>query len=81
MRPQNFIKEDAIKKISLKIIAEEGIENLTINKIAKAAGISAATIYLKYVNKEDLLVKLFIDEVLRPYETAVLLRNCDQRLT
>ena len=43
-----------------------------LQKIAKAAGISARTIYIKYENKEDLLVKLFIDEVLVPYETAVL---------
>jgi len=72
MRPRDTVKEDAIKKLALKIIEEEGLENLSMQKLAKAAGISPRTIYLKYENKEDLLIKLFIEEVLANYEKAVL---------
>lgn len=72
MRPKNLLKEEAIRSIALRIIAEEGLENLTMQKLAKAAGISPRTIYIKYENKEDLLVKLFIDEVLGAYEKAIL---------
>jgi AcrR family transcriptional regulator len=72
MRPKNLEKEEAIRTIALKIIAEEGLENLTMQKLAKAANISPRTIYLKYVDKEDLLIKLFIEEVLGAYEKAVL---------
>ena len=43
-----------------------------MQKLAKAAGISPRTIYIKYENKEDLLVKLFIEEVLGSYEKAIL---------
>lgn len=72
MRPKNLIKEEAIRTIALQIISEEGLENLSMQKLAKAAGISPRTIYIKYENKEDLLVKLFIEEVLGTYETALL---------
>ncbi|WP_254560714.1 TetR/AcrR family transcriptional regulator [Dyadobacter diqingensis] len=72
MRPKNLEKEEAIRSIALKIIAEEGLENLSMQKLAKAANISPRTIYIKYENKEDLLLKLFIEEVLVNYEKAVL---------
>jgi TetR/AcrR family transcriptional regulator, multidrug resistance operon repressor len=72
MRPKNVEKEEAIRTIALQIISEEGLENLSMQKLAKAANISPRTIYLKYENKEDLLVKLFIEEVLGAYETAIL---------
>jgi TetR/AcrR family transcriptional regulator, multidrug resistance operon repressor len=72
MRPKNLEKEKAIRSVALQIIAEEGLENLSMQKLAKAANISPRTIYIKYENKEDLLVKLFIEEVLGAYEKALL---------
>lgn len=73
MRLRNLEKEDAIKSVALQMIADEGLENLSMQRLAKAAGISPRTIYLKYENKEDLLIKLFIDEVLGNYEKQTLL--------
>jgi AcrR family transcriptional regulator len=64
--------ENAIRTVALQIIAEEGLENLTMQKLAKAVNISPRTIYIKYENKEDLLIKLFIEEVLGAYEKATL---------
>lgn len=72
MRPKNLDKEQSIRTIALQIISEEGLENLSMQKLAKAANISPRTIYIKYENKEDLLIKLFIQEVLVAYEKAVL---------
>lgn len=72
MRPKSLEKEEAIRTIALQIIADEGLENLSMQKLAKAANISPRTIYIKYENKEDLLVKLFIEEVLGAYEAAIL---------
>jgi TetR/AcrR family transcriptional regulator, multidrug resistance operon repressor len=72
MRPRSLEKEAAIRTIALRIIAEEGLENLTMQKLAKEAQISPRTIYIKYKDKDDLLIKLFIDEVLGTYEAAVL---------
>ena len=72
MRPKNLEKEAAIRSTALRMIAEGGLENLSMQQLAKAANISPRTIYIKYENKEDLLVKLFIDEVLGAYEKAIL---------
>ena len=72
MRPKNLEKEEAIITIALQIISEEGLENLSMQKLAKAANVSPRTIYIKYENKEDLLIKLFIEEVLGNYEKAIL---------
>jgi len=72
MRPKNLEKEQAIRTIALQIISEEGLENLSMQKLARAANISPRTLYIKYVDKEDFLVKLFIDEVLGVYEKALL---------
>jgi TetR/AcrR family transcriptional regulator, multidrug resistance operon repressor len=72
MRPRSEEKEQAIVAVALQLIAEEGLENLSMQRLAKEANISPRTIYLKYENKEDLLIKLFVDEVLGTYETAIL---------
>jgi len=79
MRPKNLVKEEAIRSIALQMISDEGLENLSMQKLAKAAHISPRTIYIKYENKEDLLVKLFIEEVLGTYEKAVL-ENFDSEM-
>jgi TetR/AcrR family transcriptional repressor of multidrug resistance operon len=72
MRPADPQKEAAIRQAALNIIATEGLENLSMQHLAHAAGVSPRTIYIKYENKEDMLVRLFIDVVLREYEAAVL---------
>jgi|SRR6478609_803307 len=80
MRTRNLKKEEAIRSIALKIISEEGLENLSMQKLAKAANISPRTIYIKYENKEDLLVTLYIENVLGDYEKAVLFNfNADMK--
>lgn len=48
MRPKNLEKEQAIRTIALKIISKEGLENLSMQKLAKEARISPRTIYIKY---------------------------------
>jgi TetR/AcrR family transcriptional repressor of multidrug resistance operon len=72
MRPKSLEKEEAIRSVALQIIADDGLENLSMQKLAKAANISPRTIYIKYDNKEDFLVKLYIEEVLGAYEKAIL---------
>lgn len=79
MRPRNLEKEEAIRTTALQIIAEEGLENLGMQKLAKAAGVSPRTIYIKYENKEDFLVKLYIGEVLGSYEKAMLVNFSDEQ--
>ncbi len=72
MRPADPRKEVAIREAALSIIAAEGLENLSMQRLAQTAGVSPRTIYIKYENKEDMLIRLFIDAVLPEYESAVL---------
>ncbi|KAE9528997.1 TetR/AcrR family transcriptional regulator [Testudinibacter aquarius] len=41
-----------------KLMAEDGLHTLSMQKIAKAAGISVGTIYIYFTNKEELLSNL-----------------------
>lgn len=50
--------EERIFRATETLMAEKGIQGLSMQKIAQEAGISAGTIYLYFENKEDLLMQL-----------------------
>ena len=43
----------------IQIINEDGVNTLTMSRVANAAGIAKGTLYLYFENKEDLLEKTF----------------------
>jgi AcrR family transcriptional regulator len=45
--------------MALEIIVREGFDGLSMQKLAKAANVSPATIYIYYRNREDLLNSLY----------------------
>ncbi|HOZ87501.1 MAG TPA: helix-turn-helix domain-containing protein, partial [Bacteroidia bacterium] len=59
MRIRDENKEAAIRKKAIEMIVNEGFDGLSMAKLAKAAGVSPATIYIYYKNREDLLHQLF----------------------
>ncbi|ABR47951.1 transcriptional regulator, TetR family [Alkaliphilus metalliredigens QYMF] len=61
MRVKDENKKDAILSATIKMINEIGFANVSMSKIAKAAGVSASTIYIYYENKEDMFKKIYID--------------------
>lgn len=50
-----------IKEVALEIIFEEGIQNTSISKIAKRAGISKGLMYNYYVSKEQMIQEIIFD--------------------
>jgi len=60
MRVKDEEKVTRIYLAAMKVINREGFEGSSMSKIAKAADVSAATIYLYFENKEDMLNKLYI---------------------
>jgi len=55
----NFTKrQEEIINVSINIIAENGIQSLTIKNISKKIGISEPAIYRHFENKMDILVTL-----------------------
>lgn len=54
-------KKAAITKAIIGLINEIGFANISMSKIAKATGLSAATLYVYYENKEDMFRKVYMD--------------------
>jgi TetR/AcrR family transcriptional regulator, multidrug resistance operon repressor len=55
--------DDKVSRIydaAVKLINTEGFQGTSMSKIAREAGIAAATIYLYFENKEDMINKLFL---------------------
>jgi AcrR family transcriptional regulator len=71
MRPKDENKAEAIREKAIQIIVKEGFDGLSMQKLAKAANISASTIYIYFDNREDLLKKLYIETELDFEEDAL----------
>ncbi len=64
---------------AVELIVKEGFDGLSMQKLAKAAGISASTIYIYFENREDLLNKLYLE--VNELFTAASLKNFDPALS
>src|SRR5690348_3421593 len=62
MRPRDENKEQAIREKAIEMIVEEGFDGLSMGKLAKAAGVSPATIYIYFKDRDDLVIRLVLDE-------------------
>jgi AcrR family transcriptional regulator len=58
MRIRDENKIEAIFQQALEMIVNEGFDGFSMQKLAKAAGVSPATIYIYFKDKEDLLLQL-----------------------
>lgn len=61
MRTRDENKALAIREKAISLIVERGFDGLSMQKLADLAGVSPATIYIFYKNREDLLNCLFRD--------------------
>jgi len=78
MRTKDDEKEAALFEATVKLVNEIGFASSSVSKIAREAGVSPATIYVYYKNKEDLLVSTYIGIKLDLSKS--LLRNFDDKL-
>lgn len=58
MRTRDENKEAAIREKAIEMIVKYGMEGFGVNKLAKAAGVSPATLYIYFKDKEDLIVQI-----------------------
>lgn len=63
MRTRNEHKELAIRQKALEMAVKDGFDGLSMQKLAKAAGVSPATIYIYFKDRDDLILQLWLDEV------------------
>ena len=59
MRIRDENKEAAIREKAMEMIVKEGFDGLSMQKLAKSAGVSPATIYIYFKNREDMVQQLF----------------------
>jgi len=62
MRIRDIIKEQLVKDKAIEIIVQYGLEGFTMNKLAKACSISVGTPYIYYKDKDDLILKIVLEE-------------------
>jgi len=60
MRARDKNKEIAVIESAIKLTNRLGFVGVSIAKIAKEAGVSPATIYIYFENKEDMINKLYV---------------------
>lgn len=63
MRTRDENKVQAIREKALAMIVKLGFDGLSMQKLAKEADVSPATIYIYYKDREDLIVQLWMEEM------------------
>ncbi|WP_220100753.1 TetR/AcrR family transcriptional regulator [Chitinophaga oryzae] len=66
---------ELVRQMTMQMVAANGIENFSVNSLAKACGISVATLYIYYKDKDDLITQVAIEEGNRL--TSAILKDFD----
>lgn len=62
MRIRDTNKESLVKQKAIEMLLQEGFDGFSMQKLARACGISVGTLYIYYKNKEDLIISIGIEE-------------------
>lgn len=71
MRTRDENKTQAIREKAIEMIVKEGFDGLSMQKLAKAAGVSPATIYIYYKDRDDLIVQLWTEETDKMFDATL----------
>lgn len=75
------LRRREILETAERLIAESGVENITMGSIAKAVGMTRRTIYAYYRNRSELLLTMLTDDLTRRWEfQQASLKNSDTGL-
>jgi len=70
MRARDPRKEKAICDRALAMIVKHGFDGFSMQKLARAARVSPATIYIYFQDREDLILKLYAEVSGRMFEAT-----------
>lgn len=62
MRVRDTDKVNLVKEKAIELIVTGGLEGFSMNKLAKACNISVATLYIYYKDRDDLILKIALEE-------------------
>lgn len=71
MRTKDLKKEKLIRKKAMAMIVKHGFDGLSLHKLARAAGVSVATIYIYFRDREDLILKIYEEVSSRMFEATL----------
>ncbi len=60
MRKKDDKKEEALYRATIKLVNKIGFASASVSKIAKEAGVSPATLYVYFKNKDDLITSTYV---------------------
>ncbi len=69
------IKKEEIELVAMQLLKEQGYDNTSMAKIAKAAGVAPNTIYWYYENKDDVLIAVLNRVVAQAMVAVLALQN------
>lgn len=58
MRTRDINKEEIVKQKAIEMLVSQGVEGFGMNRLAKECGVSVATLYIYYSDKENLIRKI-----------------------
>lgn len=59
MRIKDLEKERAVRREAMALVVKHGFDGLSMHKLARAAGVSPATVYIYFRDREDLILKIY----------------------
>lgn len=78
MRTRDTNKEEIVKRKAVEMLVNLGIEGFGMNRLAKESGVSVATLYIYYTDKDDLIKKIgteigqnFFNEMIREFSSTM----------
>ena len=79
MRTRDINKERVIREKGIEMIVKEGFDGFSMQKLAKAAGVSPATIYIYFKDKEDFIIQLCVEAGKKMFDAT--LKNFDPSMS
>lgn len=71
MRTRDVNKENSIREKAIEMIVKEGLDGFSMQKLAKAAAVSPATLYIYYKDRDDLITQIATDISNRLMESSL----------
>jgi len=71
MRTRDVNKEQAIQEKAIEMIVKHGLDGFSMQKLAKAANVSPATLYIYYKDRDDLITQMATSISVRLMETSL----------
>jgi AcrR family transcriptional regulator len=71
MRTRDVNKENTIREKAMEMIVKEGLDGFSMQKLARAAGVSPATLYIYYKDRDDLVTQIATDVSVRMMDISL----------